>query len=53
MTVECKNREANAAQCVCKSEDCERRGLCCQCVAAHRSRGSLPSCLRDLVKKEV
>ena len=48
---ECPSREANAAQCTCAAEDCERRGLCCQCVAAHRSSGNLPSCLRDLVKK--
>ena len=48
----CPNRETNAAECICQAEDCERRGLCCACVAAHRSRGNLPSCLRDLVKKE-
>ena len=50
--VECQSRESNAAQCACKSKDCERRGLCCQCVASHRSRGNLPACLRDLVKKQ-
>ncbi len=49
---ECPNREANVAQCICPSEDCERRGLCCACVAAHRSNGNLPVCLRDLPKKE-
>ncbi len=48
---ECLNREANAAQCTCGAEDCERRGLCCACIAAHRSRGGLPSCVRDLAEK--
>jgi hypothetical protein len=50
--VECPSREANRAQCTCKSEDCERRGLCCECVAYHRGKSGLPACLRNLAKKE-
>lgn len=45
---ECKNYEKNLERCSCTKEDCERRGTCCECVAAHRGTGSLPSCLRDL-----
>jgi len=42
----CPNRAANQAQCACKSKDCERNGVCCECIAYHRGRGEKPMCLR-------
>ena len=41
--MECKKPE-NAAKCSCISLDCERRGTCCDCLASHLARKSLPRC---------
>ncbi|MFH0964051.1 MAG: DUF6485 family protein [Planctomycetota bacterium] len=38
-------------RCACTSKDCPNRGRCCECVAAHREKGELPACLRDLVSE--
>jgi hypothetical protein len=43
--MECK-REINRRECNC-TYPCERRGLCCECVAYHRGRGELPACYFD------
>jgi len=43
--MECKEKE-NKKKCACPSDDCPRRGICCECVAYHREDGSLPMCLR-------
>ena len=48
---ECSKREENLAQCPCPSDDCERKGRCCECVATHRAAGNLPVCLRDLASE--
>jgi len=40
---DCPNQEANAASCTC-TYSCSKRGLCCECVAQHRSAGELPGC---------
>jgi hypothetical protein len=42
----CPNRERNEERCSCVSVDCSRHGVCCECIAYHRERGELPSCLR-------
>lgn len=42
----CPNRETNLQSCTCTAEECERRGLCCECVAFHRDKGNAPACLR-------
>jgi hypothetical protein len=42
----CPNKERNEEQCSCISTDCSRHGVCCECIAYHRSRGELPSCLK-------
>lgn len=47
--VSCPNVDTNKEDCSCGSEDCPRRGTCCECMRHHKSRGQLPSCLRDLV----
>ena len=35
--------ESNAKACNC-SYPCDRKGMCCECVAYHRSSGELPAC---------
>jgi len=40
--VEC-NKEQNKVNCNC-TYPCEKKGLCCQCINYHRSRGELPAC---------
>ncbi len=42
----CVNIETNEENCPCEALDCERRGVCCECIVAHSSKDSLPSCLR-------
>jgi len=52
--VECPNLQANLAGCPCGSDDCSRKGKCCECVRAHLASGSLPACVRavaQIVKK--
>lgn len=39
----CPNREKNLKDCTC-TYPCERRGLCCECVAHHRASGKIPGC---------
>jgi hypothetical protein len=34
----------NAAKCPCSNLDCERRGLCCQCLSTHLAHKTLPRC---------
>jgi uncharacterized protein DUF6485 len=41
--MECK-REANLARCNCTSEGCERRGICCDCLASHLACRTFPAC---------
>jgi len=50
---ECPRREENLSHCTCPSEDCERKGQCCECVAAHREGGSLPSCLKAIAAQKA
>lgn len=40
----CANQEKTAASCTCTYTSCGRRGICCECVAYHRSNGELPGC---------
>jgi len=30
--------------CTCTYEYCNKKGLCCECVAYHRQRGEIPGC---------
>jgi len=39
---ECSS-SANAASCNC-SYPCSKKGVCCKCIAYHRSNGELPAC---------
>ncbi|MDI6822224.1 MAG: DUF6485 family protein [Actinomycetota bacterium] len=42
--MECK-REENMNNCTCTYEPCERKGICCECIAYHRKNRQLPGCL--------
>ena len=50
----CVNHAVNVGECPCSKMECERRGICCECIRSHRSRGSLVACMRPdvLVKAE-
>ncbi len=36
---------ANRTRCTCTYEPCSRKGVCCECIAYHRSLGEAPGCL--------
>jgi hypothetical protein len=42
----CPNKDENKKRCACTYEPCERRGVCCECVAYHRKKGDKPACMR-------
>jgi len=42
--MDCPNREKNLANCNCSYPGCPKKGICCECIAYHRSRGELPAC---------
>ncbi len=41
--MECRQK-TNTAQCNCSYPGCANHGICCQCIANHRSHGELPAC---------
>jgi hypothetical protein len=41
---DCANQKKNEASCTCTYLSCERRGVCCACVAYHRASNQLPGC---------
>ncbi|MBI2301927.1 MAG: hypothetical protein HYU66_23745 [Armatimonadetes bacterium] len=44
--VACPNREINLQMCPCPNDECERRGICCECVQAHYAVGKPNACAR-------
>ena len=44
---QCPNYEINQQQCPCPNEDCEKQGICCECIAAHREAGNRTMCMRE------
>ncbi|MBC7319043.1 hypothetical protein H5T89_00155 [bacterium] len=38
------NVNRNLKRCNCSYEPCSRKGICCECIAYHRSNGELPAC---------
>ena len=51
--MECKQVK-NLEHCTCGHDSCERRGICCDCLASHLSRRSFPACVfPDEVRKAV
>lgn len=49
----CPAREKINTYCSCPKTDCERHGICCECIVAHKERKDaafhikFPHCLRD------
>ena len=41
--MECKQK-SNLKRCNCSYGGCPRKGICCECLAYHRSNGQLPAC---------
>ncbi|MCD5405690.1 MAG: DUF6485 family protein [Desulfotomaculum sp.] len=41
--MQCKKDE-NLKMCTCTYEYCNKKGLCCECIAYHRQRGEIPGC---------
>ncbi len=39
----CPNQERNARNCNC-TYPCDRKGVCCECLAYHRRLGEFPAC---------
>jgi hypothetical protein len=39
------NIEQNLTRCNCTYEPCSKKGICCECIAYHKSLGELPACL--------
>ena len=39
-------QEKNLKRCNC-SYPCERKGICCDCIAYHRKQNQLPACYFD------
>lgn len=42
MIMECKKNE-NLKDCTC-TYDCDKKGMCCECVRYHRQRNEIPGC---------
>ena len=42
--MECKQEE-NKAKCNCTYEPCDKKGICCECIAYHWRNKELPACL--------
>ncbi len=40
--MEC-NKEKNQNGCNC-TYSCDKKGICCECITYHRSRGEFPAC---------
>ena len=47
MPEQCVNYEINLQMCPCTS-DCERKGICCECLQSHAARGSKSACMRGV-----
>ena len=48
----CPNQAENMKNCNCSYNPCSRKGICCECIAYHRSSGELPACyFPDSVEK--
>jgi len=41
--MDCSNQKKNSKNCNC-TYSCARKGICCECIAYHRSMRQLPAC---------
>ncbi len=39
------DQEQNLLDCTCTYTSCSKRGICCECIKYHRSKGEIPGCL--------
>ena len=39
------DQEQNLLDCTCTYTSCSKRGICCECIQYHRSKGEVPGCL--------
>lgn len=42
--MECKKEYNLNQRCTCSYPTCSRKGVCCDCIAYHRTHGELPAC---------
>ena len=47
----CVNKDKNEEKCPCTYTDCERHGICCECLRNHLANKSLPACVAAAAKK--
>ena len=45
MKQKCPNVKENMQMCTCTYEPCNRKGICCECIAYHNRNGEIPGCL--------
>ncbi len=48
---DCVNIEINEESCTCTATDCDRHGVCCECLRAHTGADGLPGCLRSKIQE--
>ncbi len=41
--MECQ-QEKNLKDCPCTYSDCDKKGICCECIKYHWQRNELPAC---------
>jgi len=41
---DCVNKEKNLAKCNCTYPGCDKKGICCECIAYHLAMNELPAC---------
>ena len=46
----CVNKETNQENCPCTSLECERHGICCECLRANSDGDGLTACLRAKIQ---
>ncbi|MCM8779612.1 MAG: DUF6485 family protein [Candidatus Omnitrophica bacterium] len=49
----CPNQKENLKNCTCTYEPCSRKGICCECVAYHRSQRQIPGCFFPPEKEKI
>ncbi len=50
--MECQKVE-NLKDCPCTYPDCERKGICCECIKYHREKKELPACYFSSKKEKT
>lgn len=45
--MECKKTENISKSCICTYSNCNRKGICCECISYHLKNRELPACCFD------